>query len=151
MHRFSPRDWALPLYDPLTKLLGVDGARKVLLDYASIRSNHRVLDVGCGTGTLVTLIKQLHSDVKLISPDRIRCRDVCLDQRSLERVDAHHAAGWTRRRSETPPSRKFQLPGVDCVVAQMTGGEVYKSSNLQIAEIEGEEDDWNPELIEIQN
>jgi len=63
------RDWALPLYDPLTKLLGADVSRKVLLDHAAIRSNHRVLDIGCGTGTLVTLIKQLHSDVAVLGLD----------------------------------------------------------------------------------
>jgi hypothetical protein len=42
------RDWMLPLYDPLVKLLGGDVARRALLDQGSIQPGHRVLDVGCG-------------------------------------------------------------------------------------------------------
>lgn len=64
--------WSLPLYDPFTKLIGVDRARKELLDQAGLRPYQRVLDVGCGTGTLAVLIKRLHPfvDVAGIDPDR---------------------------------------------------------------------------------
>jgi ubiquinone/menaquinone biosynthesis C-methylase UbiE len=62
-------DWMLPLYDPLVKLLGGDVARRALLDQAFIQPGHRVLDVGCGTGTLVVLIKRLHPDVDVIGLD----------------------------------------------------------------------------------
>jgi ubiquinone/menaquinone biosynthesis C-methylase UbiE len=61
-------DWSLPFYDPIVKLLG-DAARKVLLDQACLRPGHRVLDVGCGTGTLATLIKRLHLDVTVVGFD----------------------------------------------------------------------------------
>lgn len=40
------RDWALPLYDPLVKLLGGDKVRRTLLDQAALQSGHRVLEVG---------------------------------------------------------------------------------------------------------
>ena len=63
------RDWMLPLYDPLVKLLGGDAARRALLDQAPIQPGHSVLDVGCGTGTLVVLIKRLHPDVNVIGLD----------------------------------------------------------------------------------
>jgi len=63
------RDWALPLYDPIVKLLGGDSARKALLDQVALQPGHRVLDVGCGTGTLATLIKRLHSDVDVVGLD----------------------------------------------------------------------------------
>src|SRR5262245_50743482 len=63
------RDWMLPLYDPLVKLLGGDAARRALLDQALIQPGHSGLDVGCGTGTLVVLIKRLHPDVNVIGLD----------------------------------------------------------------------------------
>lgn len=62
-------DWFLPLYDPIVKLLGGDKARKTLLDQAALRPDHRVLDIGCGTGSLVMLIKQLHPDVDTVGLD----------------------------------------------------------------------------------
>ncbi|MGC2195166.1 MAG: class I SAM-dependent methyltransferase [Terriglobales bacterium] len=51
------------------KLLGGDAARKALLDQASLRPGQQVLDVGCGTGTLTTLIKRLHPDITVVGFD----------------------------------------------------------------------------------
>ena len=64
-------DRFLPLYDPLTRLLGVDQARRELLVQAALQPGHRVLDVGCGTGTLAVLIKSLYwqVDVAALDPD----------------------------------------------------------------------------------
>ena len=70
--RFLPaagRDWFLPLYDPLTRVLGVDSARRMLLDQAALRPPYRVLDVGCGTGSLAILIKSQHPSVDVIGLD----------------------------------------------------------------------------------
>jgi len=63
------RDCALPLYDPCAKLLGMDVARKALLEQAALERGHRVLDVGCGTGTLAAQIKQLHPEVVVVGLD----------------------------------------------------------------------------------
>jgi ubiquinone/menaquinone biosynthesis C-methylase UbiE len=63
------RDTFLPLYDPLTRILGVDGARRALLDQADLQPHHRVLDVGCGTGSLAFLIKQRYPTVTVIGVD----------------------------------------------------------------------------------
>ena len=65
------RDWLLPLYDPLTLLLGVGRFHRRLLAQADIAAGSRVLEVGCGTGTLTILARRLHpaADVTGIDPD----------------------------------------------------------------------------------
>ncbi|HKS67356.1 MAG TPA: class I SAM-dependent methyltransferase [Candidatus Acidoferrales bacterium] len=63
------KDWALPFYDPMVKLLGGDAARRQLLDQASLAPEQRVLDIGCGTGTLVALIKRLYPAVDVVGLD----------------------------------------------------------------------------------
>lgn len=62
-------DRALPLYDPFAKVFGFDAARKILLDQADLRRSARILDVGCGTGTLAVLIKRLYPDVDVVGLD----------------------------------------------------------------------------------
>ena len=63
------RDCALPFYDPLVKLLGADAARRTLLNQANLRPGDRVLDIGCGTGTLAALIKCVHPEVSVVGLD----------------------------------------------------------------------------------
>lgn len=61
--------WSLPLYDPITKLLGADGARRALIEQAHLEPGHKVLDVGCGTGTLVVQIARAHPEVQVTGLD----------------------------------------------------------------------------------
>jgi ubiquinone/menaquinone biosynthesis C-methylase UbiE len=50
-------EWLLPLYDPLTRLLGVRRIHRRLLDQAALRPGQRVLEIGCGTGNLLLQAK----------------------------------------------------------------------------------------------
>ena len=63
--------WLLPLYDPFLWLFRADATKRPLIEQAQIESGFRVLDIGCGTGTMAVLIKQLHpaADVVGIDPD----------------------------------------------------------------------------------
>jgi ubiquinone/menaquinone biosynthesis C-methylase UbiE len=63
------KDWALPLYDPLVKLLGIGRVRRIFLDQATLPAAHRVLDLGCGTGSLALLIKRLHPAIQIVGLD----------------------------------------------------------------------------------
>jgi ubiquinone/menaquinone biosynthesis C-methylase UbiE len=63
------KDWLLPLYDPMVKLLGGDAARKLLVDEANLQPGQRVLEVGCGTGTLVLMIKRQQRAVEVVGLD----------------------------------------------------------------------------------
>ena len=81
-------EWFLPMYDPLTKLLGFDAARRKLLDQAELKGNYRVLDVGGGTGTLAVLTKRLYPnvDVAALDPDP---RALARARRKAERAAVH--------------------------------------------------------------
>jgi ubiquinone/menaquinone biosynthesis C-methylase UbiE len=62
-------DWLLPLYDPLTKLLGSESAHRELLRQAGIQPHQRVLEIGCGTGNLTILVKRLYPGAEVIGFD----------------------------------------------------------------------------------
>lgn len=71
-HAYLPaagRDFFLPLYDPLTKLLGADRARRKLFEQASVQPGHRILDIGCGTGTFAVAIKRRLPTVDVVGLD----------------------------------------------------------------------------------
>jgi SAM-dependent methyltransferase len=63
------RDWLLPLYDPLTRALGMAAAHRRLVDQSDLRPGQRVLEIGCGTGNLALLVKRLRPDVDVVGLD----------------------------------------------------------------------------------
>jgi ubiquinone/menaquinone biosynthesis C-methylase UbiE len=62
-------DWALPLYDPLVRLMGIGRAWDALIHQAAIAPGQRVLDIGCGTGGVALRLKQLHPDATVVGLD----------------------------------------------------------------------------------
>ena len=73
--RFIPAagaDWLLPLYDPFVRLLVREKrVRGRLLEAAELGAGTRVLDLGCGTGSLVRMLKRRHPSARVaaIDPD----------------------------------------------------------------------------------
>lgn len=62
-------DLLLPFYDAVTRLMGVERTRAALLSQARLDTAARVLDVGCGTGSLLVSLKQRYPNVEAVGAD----------------------------------------------------------------------------------
>ena len=57
-------------YDPLVRLTTrEDRFKELLIDHAAIEPGHRVLDLGCGTGTLAMLVKRRQPRAEVVGLD----------------------------------------------------------------------------------
>ena len=62
--------WLTPLYDPVQRWLLREMTFKTrLMRQARIQVGQRVLDLGCGTGTLSVLVKRSHPDAEVVGLD----------------------------------------------------------------------------------
>jgi len=61
--------WLLPLYDPFSRFWGVRRVHEQLLDHADIQRGQRVLEIGCGTGNLLTALGRRLPDVEALGID----------------------------------------------------------------------------------
>src|SRR5262249_32809353 len=48
---------------------GMEGCGNGVVAWAEVKPEHRVLDVGCGTGSLVTQLKRQHPDIDVVGLD----------------------------------------------------------------------------------
>jgi ubiquinone/menaquinone biosynthesis C-methylase UbiE len=65
----ASHDLFLPVYDPIVSLLGFDRAQQELISFANIQPHDRILDIGCGTGTLVLMLKRKFPAVQVAGLD----------------------------------------------------------------------------------
>ena len=63
------KDLLTPLYDPLLWFMRESRFKGELIDQAQMSNASRVLDVGCGTGTLTIKIKERHPDTEVVGID----------------------------------------------------------------------------------
>ena len=106
-------DWALPLYDPIVRLFGFEAVKRRLLAAAMSGSPRRVLDIGCGTGTLAIRLKKLHPEVEVAGLDP--------DAKALARSrDKASRAGLTIRFNQGF-SQELPYPDAsfDCVLSSL--------------------------------
>ena len=62
-------DLFLPLYDVVAKILGVDRARRTLLDQAALKPGNQALEIGCGTGSFLLMLKRHFPQVEFTGLD----------------------------------------------------------------------------------
>jgi cyclopropane fatty-acyl-phospholipid synthase-like methyltransferase len=62
--------WLTRFYDPIVRLTTRESTFKgTLLRQADIQAGHRVLDLGCGTGTLATMVKRSYRSAEVFGLD----------------------------------------------------------------------------------
>ena len=80
-HDYLPaagRDWLLPGYDLLTRLMGMPPAYDALIAQAELFDGAQVLEIGCGTGNLTARVHRAHPGAALTGVDP--------DARALDRA-----------------------------------------------------------------
>jgi ubiquinone/menaquinone biosynthesis C-methylase UbiE len=88
--RFIPAlgtDWLTPLYDAVAWLAGDRTMKQHLVTLARIAPGQRVLDLGCGTGTLALLIAESCPGAEVVGMD-IDPKILALARRKIERAGA---------------------------------------------------------------
>ncbi|MGV0850362.1 class I SAM-dependent methyltransferase [Mycolicibacterium phlei] len=71
-HDYLPaagHDLFLPGYDLLTRVFGFDRVYRTLIDQADLRDGLDILEVGCGTGNLISRARRAHPGIHAVGCD----------------------------------------------------------------------------------
>jgi SAM-dependent methyltransferase len=115
--------------DPFVKLLGADSARRTLLQQANLRPGYRVLDIGCGTGTFVALIKRVHPEVSVVGLDPDP-KGLARAQKKAARarVSIQFDQGFSdERRTPTRPSTAYSRSSCFIIFTQTRGKRHFRT------------------------
>ena len=63
------RDWLTPFYDLVARLMGERALKRRLIEQARLAPGQQVLDLGCGTGTLLAMMKEACPAAQLTGVD----------------------------------------------------------------------------------
>lgn len=136
-------DYLLPLYDVMTKLMGVGKIHRELLEHADLSDGHRVLEIGAGTGNLSVLAKRTAPHIALTSTDpdpralrragrktkdvtfeRAFAQDLPYEDASFDRVLSSlmlHHLGDDLKATALAEIRRVTAPGGTLTVADFVG------------------------------
>lgn len=112
--------WLTRLYDPVVAVTTREAIfRQHLIEQADLRAGQRVLDLGCGSGTMAALIKQQHPQVSVIGLDgdpailalaRTKARGAGLDIRFRAAILPMLPSFTRRRRCPSRPDHNTSAP-----------------------------------------
>src|SRR5262245_16059668 len=88
--RFVPAlgaDWLTPVYDTVALLTGERFFKRRLVSVAAITPGQRVLDIGCGTGTLAIMVKQACPQAAVVGLD-LDEKILAIARRKVEKAGA---------------------------------------------------------------
>lgn len=120
--------WLTPLYDPLLRyVLREAEFKKALVKQAQVADGHRVLDLGCGTGTLTILIKALHPGAEAHGLDG---DDEVLHIARVKAAEAGVEIQWVHGLADALP---YSDNSFDCVLSSLFFHHLVHSEKVRAA------------------
>jgi ubiquinone/menaquinone biosynthesis C-methylase UbiE len=110
--------WLTRFYDPALALLTRERTwRPRLVDQVAAQPEERILDLGCGTGTLTLMIQQACAEAEIIGLDVDR--DVLRIARKKAAAASIHVSFWQGRADDQSIMPMFRFASFDKIVSSL--------------------------------